>query len=71
LAIQPLRRRKPQRKSIKRTPPKKRREKEKQIDERSFGIDGIDVGEPKVYDDSLLQQMLNAAQSAADESSNS
>ena len=41
---------------------KERREKEKQIDERSFGIDGIDVGEPKVYDDSLLQQMLNAAQ---------
>jgi len=35
---------------------------EKQIEDRDKGLNGIQVGEPKVYDDSLLQQMLNNAQ---------
>src|SRR5687768_12964138 len=35
---------------------------EKKIEERDKGLNGIQVGEPKVYDDSLLQQMLNSAQ---------
>jgi len=35
---------------------------EKKIEERDRATSGIQVGEPKVYDDSLLQQMLNAAQ---------
>ncbi len=38
------------------------RELEKKIDARDRAANGIQVGEPKVYDDSLLQQMLNAAQ---------
>jgi hypothetical protein len=37
------------------------RKAEKQIDQRSSQTTGIQVGEPKVYDDSLLQQMLSAA----------
>lgn len=36
---------------------------EKTLDARIAGSNGIFVGEPKVYDDSLLQQMLNSAQS--------
>ena len=35
---------------------------EKAIDGRTLTSNGIDVGEPKVYDDSLLQQMLSSAQ---------
>jgi hypothetical protein len=35
---------------------------EKQIEKRDKDQKGISVGEPKIYDDSLLQQMLNAAQ---------
>jgi hypothetical protein len=38
------------------------RQKEKRIEERDSDTKGIDVGDPKVYDDSLLQQMLNAAE---------
>lgn len=36
---------------------------EKALDARIAVSNGIFVGEPKVYDDSLLQQMLNSAQS--------
>ena len=36
---------------------------EKALDARLGASNGIFVGEPKVYDDSLLQQMLNSAQS--------
>jgi hypothetical protein len=36
---------------------------EKALDTRLTSSNGIVVGEPKVYDDSLLQQMLNSAQS--------
>jgi hypothetical protein len=35
---------------------------EKAIDDRISASNGIDVGQPKVYDDSLLQQLLNSAQ---------
>jgi hypothetical protein len=35
---------------------------EKAIDNRVSASNGIDVGQPKVYDDSLLQQMLNSAE---------
>lgn len=35
---------------------------EKCIEERDAGQNGIVVGEPKVYDDALLQQMLRAAE---------
>lgn len=38
------------------------RKKERLIDLRDADANGIDVDAPKVYDDSLLQQMLNAAQ---------
>src|SRR5579884_629483 len=38
------------------------RELEKKIEDRDRAANGTQVGEPKVYDDSLLQQMLNAAQ---------
>ena len=38
------------------------REREKKIEARDRAANGIQVGEPKVYDDSLLQQMLSAAQ---------
>lgn len=38
------------------------RQEEKLIEKRDADTKGIEVGEPKVYDDSLLQQMLNAAQ---------
>ena len=34
---------------------------EKQVDQRDTESTGIQVGQPKVYDDSLLQQMLNSA----------
>ena len=37
--------------------------KEKEILDRETGGNGITVDQPKVYDDSLLQQMLNAAES--------
>src|ERR1700686_2588734 len=40
----------------------KRREQEEAIDQRDAEGNGIRVDPPKVYDDSLLQQMLNAAQ---------
>ena len=35
---------------------------EREIQERLKNHNGIDVGEPKVYDDALLQQMLSAAE---------
>src|SRR6266481_3755407 len=38
------------------------RQVEKGIDARDADTKGIEVGDPKVYDDSLLQQMLNAAE---------
>lgn len=38
-----------------------RRDKEKKIEKRDRDFNGIYVGTPKVYDDSVLQQMLNAA----------
>lgn len=38
-----------------------RRDKEKQIEQRDRDFNGIQVGAPKIYDDSVLQQMLNAA----------
>jgi hypothetical protein len=41
---------------------KERQNKEKLIDQRDAETNGIDVDAPKVYDDSLLQQMLNTAQ---------
>ncbi|MBB5056420.1 hypothetical protein HDF16_001105 [Granulicella aggregans] len=41
---------------------KKRRELEKAIDQRAVETTGIEVAQPKIYDDSLLQQMLNAAE---------
>src|SRR5947209_7549042 len=41
---------------------KAQREKEKKIDERDGATNGIEVEAPSVYDESLLQQMLNAAQ---------
>jgi hypothetical protein len=37
-------------------------DQEKAIDSRVAASNGIDVGQPKVFDDSLLQQMLNSAQ---------
>src|ERR1700719_1402255 len=45
----------------KKTKTEQAREVEK-IEQRDRATNGIQVGEPKVYDDSLLQQMLNAAQ---------
>lgn len=44
------------------TKTKQTREVERKIDKRDRATNGIQVDEPKVYDDSLLQQMLNAAQ---------
>jgi hypothetical protein len=41
---------------------KARRQTEEEINKRDTLSNGIEVGTPKVYDDSLLQQMLNAAQ---------
>lgn len=38
------------------------RDPERCIEEREAGQNGITVGEPKVYDDALLQQMLRAAE---------
>lgn len=38
------------------------RDHEKEIERRECASKGITVGSPKVYDDSLLQQMLNRAQ---------
>jgi hypothetical protein len=38
------------------------RKLEQKIEERDRAANGIQVGEPKLYDDSLLQQMLSAAQ---------
>jgi len=38
------------------------RELAKTIEARDRALNGVQVGQPKVYDDSLLQQMLNAAQ---------
>src|SRR5262245_32625814 len=39
-----------------------REQRELEIKERLKSQNGIRVGEPKVYDDALLQQMLNAAE---------
>lgn len=39
-----------------------RRDLERHIEDRDRAQNGIDVYEPKVYDDSMLQQMLTAAQ---------
>lgn len=41
---------------------KAQRTKEISIEQRDRERNGISIGEPKVYDDGLLQQMLNAAQ---------
>jgi hypothetical protein len=38
------------------------RDPERCIEEREAGQNGITVGEPKVFDDALLQQMLRAAE---------
>lgn len=38
------------------------RQQERTIDQRNHSANGITVSEPKVFDDSLLQQMLNAAE---------
>src|SRR5208337_88432 len=37
-------------------------EEERKIEKRDSASNGILVGSPKVYDDSLLQQMLNTAE---------
>jgi hypothetical protein len=41
---------------------KEQRNKEINIEQRDQKQNGISIGEPKVYDDALLQQMLSAAQ---------
>jgi hypothetical protein len=49
--------------SRKEGPAAQQRRAEKAMETRDQALNGIQVNEPKVYDDSLLQQMLNAAQS--------
>src|SRR5436305_7111171 len=41
---------------------KEQRAKEAAIEQRDKDRNGISIGEPKVYDDALLQQMLTSAQ---------